>query len=119
MPRKRGRGASEFVEDAFRKALDRLVRRRLKDGNQVKINMTTLAVEAGYARSYLYKSPVPDVIVRLREIAGRESRSPESVPRDELRDLRMECHRLREERDLALETSRRLMLELIEAKGPR
>lgn len=119
MPKKRGRGSSKFVEEAFRKALDRLVRRRLNDGNQVKINMTTLAVEAGYARSYLYKSPVPDVIARLREIEGRGTRSTETTPRDELGRLRMECHRLREERDLALETSRRLMLELIEAKGLR
>lgn len=113
------RRTNEFVEEAFRKALERLVRRRMKEGNQFKINMTTLAAEAGYARSYLYKFPIPSVIARLREIEGRGGPSKEAMPRDVLGKLRMECDRLREERDLALETSRRLMLELIEAKGPR
>jgi hypothetical protein len=118
MIRKKKPASRERAEMIFMTALNRLVQRRIKEGNQVKIDMTSLAEEAGYARSYLYKFPIESVIARLREIQSSDGlpKKPSSTS-DVLRKLRDERDQMRKERDIAVETSRRLMLDLMELKG--
>lgn len=117
MGKKSNAGSRERVETIFITALNRLVQRRIKEGDHIKIDMTSLAKEAGYARSYLYKSPIESVLARLGEIQSSDGLAKNrSSTNDVLRKLREERDQMRRERDTAVETSRRLMLELMELR---
>lgn len=114
----RRKAARLRAEAIFMTALNRLVQKRIQEGNDIKIDMTALAEEAGYARSYLYKFPIPAVLDRLRDIQSEEG-SVKSIrsKTDAIKKLREERDQLRAERDVAVETSRRLMLELLDFRA--
>lgn len=90
------RGASSLEE----------LRRRARKG-RLKINVTTVSTEAGYARTYLYKFPSLRVQARLEEIVDPPSAT--RTAEDVIRALRVEIQELRRERDLAIDAARKWM----------
>jgi hypothetical protein len=115
MPRKRQEAPLTEAEIAFMGAIDRLLagepkteelRKRARRG-RLKINVTTVSTEAGYARTYLYKFPSVRVQARLEEIVNPPSAT--RTAEDVIRALRMEIQELRRERDLAIDAARKWM----------
>jgi len=115
MPRKRQEAPLTEAEIAFMGAIDRLLtgepkteelRRRARKG-RLKINVTTVSTEAGYARTYLYKFPSVRVQARLEEIMNPPSAT--RTAEDMIGALRVEIQQLRRERDLAIDAARKWM----------
>jgi hypothetical protein len=115
MPRKRQMAPLTEAEIAFMGAIDRLLagepkteelRKRARKG-RLKINVTTVSTEAGYARTYLYKFPSVRVQARLEEIMNPPSAT--RTAEDVIGALRVEIQELRRERDLAIDAARKWM----------
>jgi hypothetical protein len=115
MPRKRQEAPLTEAEIAFMDAIDRLLagepkteelRKRARKG-RLKINVTTVSTEAGYARTYLYKFPSVRVQARLEEIMNPPSAT--RTAEDMIGALRVEIQELRRERDLAIDAARKWM----------
>jgi hypothetical protein len=115
MPRKRQGAPLTEAETAFMGAIDRLLagepkteelRKRARKG-RLKINVTTVSIEAGYARTYLYKFPSVRVQARLEEIMNPPSAT--RTAEDVIGALRVEIQELRRERDLAIDAARKWM----------
>jgi hypothetical protein len=109
MPRKRQEAPLTEAKIAFMGAIDRLLagepkteelRKRARKG-RLKINVTTVSTEAGYARTYLYKFPSVRVQARLEEIMNPPSAT--RTAEDVIGALRVEIQELRRERDLAID----------------
>ena len=105
------------VERVFMAALDRLIQKRITIGDSIKINVTTLAAEAGYARTYLYKFPIQSVLERFRSLAQPDGQPRNKTDDDIIRQLRVERDEMRLERDIAVESSRLLMLRIDELEA--
>ncbi|MEI9914690.1 MAG: hypothetical protein WDN29_01435 [Methylovirgula sp.] len=73
----------------------------------MKINMTTIAFEAGYARTYLYKNSLPRVMARIEAITKPpiEIRST----KDLAEELRRQRNQALSDRDKAIDAARRWM----------
>ena len=143
MPRKRTAAPYSSAEQAFIDALDRLEKgepenkdlRRKASARKLRINMTTIAVEAGYNRTYLYKNHLPRVMARIREVL-EEPAAPTRTADDVIGRLRVEkegltnrvklavnaarkwmqrCHQAEVERDRAVRERDRFRKQLVEA----
>jgi len=78
-----------------------------KKGKKLKLDMTTLHLEAGFARTYLYKNR--DAMARVHERFRSliEPSKPVSTARDLIEALRKENAILRHERNTAIDVARR------------
>jgi hypothetical protein len=105
------------VELAFFDAIDRLAEGKprrasaaaTRDGKKkkVKINMTTIAVEAGYARTYLYKNNLTRVMARIEKVTKPQKAIMNTKDlTEELIAQRINAHK---ERDLAIDAARKWM----------
>lgn len=127
MARRKPAPPSTTIESTFFEAIERLERGKVRDGKRIKINVTNVSVEAGYARTYLYKFPQPRVMARIRSLMGggvqpqtsrslvsrlRRERDDAIAERDQAIDAARrwmhQCHRLRQDmEDLKSEDRRR------------
>ena len=126
MPRKRPEAPSTQQERAFFEALERLERGepRQKDlcrkaaARKLKINMTTIAMEAGYNRTYLYKNHLPRVIAKIDEVIG-EPPAPVRTSEDLVKRLREENADLRNSLKFAVNAARQWMERSFELEKER
>jgi hypothetical protein len=118
VPRRSEEAPYSKVERAFFEAIDRLdegkpKHKTLQCGGlpnkrqKLKINMTTIALEAGYARTYLYKNPLPRVIARIEALI----RPPKEIrtTKDLAEQLRAERNEALIDRDKAINAARKWM----------
>ncbi len=108
-------------EKAFFDAIDRLVagkpthadlKAEAADGGKADASMTNVALEAGYARTYLYKNrkKMARVFAKLGAVNGPPGASSKTA--DLVRKLRHAKVELKHERDIAIDAARRCMQEL-------
>lgn len=94
------------------KPLEKSLIESVNNGDTVTVNVTNVALEAGFARTYLYKNR--DAMKRV----WARIKSPQSRGSDKdaiIRDLRDANAKLRAERNLAIDAARRCMQETIRA----
>lgn len=95
------------------KPLEKSLQIRLKKGKTVALNVKNVALEAGYARTYLYKNrdAMECVWKRLESPLKRGSDKDATI-----RELRDSNAKLLGERNLAIDAARRCMQETMRAK---
>ena len=126
MPRKRAVAPYSSAEQAFFDAIERLEKgepnhkdlRRKATSRKLKINMTTIAVEAGYNRTYLYKNHLPRVMARIKELL-EEPDSPVRTADDVIARLRVEKEDLSNKVKLAVNAARKWMQRCHQAEAER
>jgi hypothetical protein len=126
MPRRRPDSPPTPQEKAFFEALERLERgdplhkdlRQKAARRKLKINMTTIAMEAGYNRTYLYKNHLPRVIARVEEVIG-EPPVPVRTAEDHIKRLREENADLRNDLKFAVNAARQWMERSFELEKER
>jgi hypothetical protein len=126
MPRKRPDAPPTQQEKAFFEALERLEKGepRHKDlcrkagARKLKINMTTIAMEAGYNRTYLYKNHLPRVMAKIEQIIG-EPPIPVRTSEDLIKRLREENADLRDGLKFAVNAARQWMDRSFELEKDR
>ncbi len=112
MPRKLKEPPFSKAEIAFFEAIDRLLEGKpinsaLRNRSGLKINMTTIAIEAGYARTYLYKCNLPRVMARIEDVTKphKEMASKKNL----IDELRAQRNQAWAERDKAIDGTRKWM----------
>ena len=126
MPRKRPEAPLTRQERAFVEALERLEKGeprhndlcRKAAARTLKINMTTIAMEAGYNRTYLYKNHLPRVMARVEDIIG-EPPGPVRTAEDHIKRLREENAGLRNDLKFAVNAARQWMERSFELEKER
>ncbi|WP_286963053.1 hypothetical protein [Methylobacterium sp.] len=112
-------------ERRFLDAIDRILagnpshealQARAGAGKTIDLSPSNVAIEAGYARTYLYKNrdAMARVWARIDEHSSPKNRPP--TANDIIRKLRDQNEKLRAERDLAIDVARRCMQETIRAR---
>jgi hypothetical protein len=112
-------------ERRFLDAIDRILagnpshealQARAAAGKTIDLSPSNVAIEAGYARTYLYKNKdtMGRVWARIDEHSSPKNRLP--TANDIIRKLRDSNEKLRAERDLAIDAARRCMQETIRAR---
>ena len=109
-------------ERAFLDAIERILAGKPKNPDlqpcavgrkrqKLKLTVANMALEAGYARTYVYKNAdaMARVMRRFEEVT--KPRQPASTTADLLTRLRQDNARLKRERDLAIDVTRRWMQE--------
>lgn len=112
MPRKVKEAPYSEVEIAFFGAIDRLLEGKprslsLRSRRNVKINMTTIAIEAGYARTYLYKTKLPRVMARIRDAIKPPTQIKST--KNLVEEIRAQRNQALVDRDKAIDATRRWM----------
>ena len=111
MRRRNNEAPYSEAEHRFLAAIDRLAQGQPIHGDvkkrKSKITMTTIAREAGYARTYLYKNHLPRVMARIEALLN----SPKAVTtsKDLADKLRAERNEALVDRDKAIDAARRWM----------
>lgn len=110
----------KFIEAIDRilagKPLEKSLKAQVSAGKTLVLNLTNVAQEAGYARTYLYKNRDTMASVWARIDAHANPPSPAPTGQDIIRTLREQNARLRAERNLAIDAARRCMQETIRAR---
>lgn len=98
------------------KPLNKDLRIRAAEGLKLVVNPTNLALEAGYARTYLYKNRAD--LQRVWDMVEAHSNPRGPIPlRDEtVQALREQNAKLRAERNLAIDAARRCMQETMRTR---
>jgi hypothetical protein len=126
MPRKRPEAPLSKPEQAFIDALERLAKgeptnkelQRLATKRRLKINMTSIALEAGYNRTYLYKNHLPRVMARIKELID-EPTSPTRTAEEVATRLREDKEDLANRVKLAVNAARKWMQRCFQAEAER
>jgi hypothetical protein len=126
MPRRRAEAPVTRQEKAFFEALERLEKGELRHkdlcrkaaARKLKINMTTIAMEAGYNRTYLYKNHLPRVMAKIGEVIG-EPPAPVRTSEDLIKRLREENADLRNGLKFAVNAARQSMERSLELEKER
>lgn len=122
MPRRTKEAPHTPQEARFLEAIERILnerpsekslKARIATGKKVALTMTNVALEAGFARTYLYKNREAMARVWARIEAIEPSGNSNPGFGDINRMLREHNARLRAERDLAIDAARRCMQETI------
>lgn len=109
-------------EKAFFAAIDRILQGKPKHKDlqpaalaaakrKLRLTVATMSLEAGYARSYVYKNPDTMQRVMKRFEDATRPRKPGPTAADVIARLRAENKQLKTERDVAIDVTRRWMQE--------
>ena len=95
--------------------LEKSLKKKAEKPSSITLNVTNVALEAGFARTYLYKNRETMVRVWARIESCSAPQSQRSDRDTIIRELRDANAMLRAERNLAIDAARRCMQEVIRA----
>lgn len=98
------------------KPTEKSLRALATKGEPPSLNVTNVSLEAGYARTYLYKNKDAMARVWRRIDTLANPTNPGPTREDVVAALRQQVATLRAERDLAIDAARRCMQETMRAR---